>query len=248
MGMREPRYDFSGRRVLITGGTRGMGLYVAHAFADAGAQVTVTGDQYLRAYYDADLSRFGYDQLQLIDRDSIAAVAGRVATLDILVNNAPPVMPADSDATERQFLGHAVQLGLVGPFAFTHRLRFRLGQSSMRGGGVVVNMPSAEQWLELAHGEHARHELSGRTRRLASDWSAAGVRVNSVTAHLVEPQRSGLRVQIDRSSGPLLTRTRAAPTGTTRDVGNAVLFLASSGAAAIRGQTFHVDAWHENGG
>jgi 3-oxoacyl-[acyl-carrier protein] reductase len=54
-------------------------------------------------------------------------------------------------------------------------------------------------------------------------------------------------VEIDRSSGPLLTRTRSAPTGTVRDVGNAVLFLASTGAAAIRGQTFHVDAWHENG-
>jgi len=118
----------------------------------------------------------------------------------------------------------------------------------MRGGGVVVNMPSAEQWLALAHGEHARHELSGRTRRLGSEWAGAGVRVNTVTAHLVEPQRSRLRVQIDRSSGPLLTRTRATPAGTTRDVGNAVLFLASSGAAAIRGQTFHVDAWHDNGG
>ena len=246
--MREPSYDFSGRRVLVTGGTRGMGLFVAHAFADAGAQVTVTGNQYLRAYYDADLTRFGYDQLRLIDRDSIAAVAGRVGPLDILVNNAPPVVPVDADTTERQFLGHAVQLGLVGPFAFTHRLRFRLGQSTMRGGGVVVNMPSAEQWLELAHGEHARHELNGRTRRLASEWASSGVRVNSVTAHLVEPQRSGLRVQIDRSSGPLLTRTAVKPTGTTRDVANAVLFVASSGAAAIRGQTFHVDAWHENSG
>jgi 3-oxoacyl-[acyl-carrier protein] reductase len=183
-----------------------------------------------------------------MDRDSVAAVAGRVGPLDILVNNAPPVIPADADATERQFLGHAVQLGLIGPFAFTHRLRFRLGQSSMYGGGVVVNMPSAEQWLALAHGEHARHELTSRTRRLASQWSRSGVRVNSVTARLVRPQQAGLRVEIDRSSGPLLTRTRSAPTGTVRDVGNAVLSLASSGAAAIRGQTIHVDAWHENGG
>jgi 3-oxoacyl-[acyl-carrier protein] reductase len=246
--MREPSYDFSGRRVLVTGGIRGMGLHVARAFADSGAQVTVTGNQYLRAYYDADLSRFGYDQLRLMDRDSITAVSSRVGPIDILVNHAPPVLPTDADENERQFIGHAVQLGLLGPFAFTHRLRFRLGQSTMRGGGVVVNMPSAEQWLALAHGEHARHELTGRTRRLGSEWAGAGVRVNTVTAHLVEPSQSRLRVQIDRSSGPLLTRTRSAPTGTSRDVCNAVLFLASNGAAAIRGQTFHIDAWHQNGG
>jgi 3-oxoacyl-[acyl-carrier protein] reductase len=117
----------------------------------------------------------------------------------------------------------------------------------MRGGGAVVNMPSVERWLELAHGDQARDELTERTRRLGSEWASAGVRVNSVTARLAEPQRSGLRVQIDRSSGPLLTRTRGVPAGTTRDVGNAALFLASTGAAAIRGQTFHVDAWHQNG-
>ena len=246
--MREPSYDFSGRRVLVTGGASGMGLHVAHAFADAGARVTVTGNQYLRAYYDADLTRFGYDQLRLMDRDSIAAVAARLGPVDVLVHSAPPEMPDGADETERQFLGHAVQLGLIGPFAFTHRLRFRLGQSAQRGGGAVVNMPSAEQWFELAHGELARQELTGRTRRLGSEWASAGVRVNTVTARLAEPQRTGLRVQIDRSSGPLLTRTRSAPAGTTRDVGNAVLFLASAGAAAIRGQTFHVDAWHQNGG
>ena len=45
----------------------------------------------------------------------------------------------------------------------------------MRGGGVVVNMPSAEQWFALAHGEHACHELTGRTRRLGSIVDA-GVR------------------------------------------------------------------------
>src|ERR671910_11290 len=88
--MPDPSYDFAGRHVLVTGGTRGLGLNLAHAFADAGARVTVTGTQYLRAWYDADLSRFGYDQLELSDRDSVAAVAGRVDRIDVLVNNAPP--------------------------------------------------------------------------------------------------------------------------------------------------------------
>ncbi len=48
----------------------------------------VTGRQALTGYYDADLSRFEYQQLRLTDRDSIAEVAGRIGHLDVLVNNA----------------------------------------------------------------------------------------------------------------------------------------------------------------
>ncbi|MGH3361110.1 MAG: SDR family oxidoreductase [Nocardioides sp.] len=245
--MPDPSYDFAGRHVLVTGGTRGLGLNLAHAFADAGARVTVTGTQYLRAWYDADLSRFGYDQLELTDRDSIAAVASRVDRLDVLVNNAPPQLPASVDTNEQQFLAHAARLGLVGPLAFGSRLRFRLGESTQRGGGTVVNAPGARSWFELDGSTQGRAELARMTSRLATDWARSNVRVNSVDARLVLAQQSGLRVQIDRSSGPLLTRTQAPRAGTARDVRNLVMFLASTGAAGVTGQTFDVNARREAG-
>ena len=52
------RFDFAGRRVLVTGGTSGIGFAVATAFADAGAEVLVTGRKASAPEYDRDLSRF----------------------------------------------------------------------------------------------------------------------------------------------------------------------------------------------
>ncbi len=245
--MADPSHDFSGRRVLVTGGTRGLGLTLAHSFADAGAKVVVTGRQALTGYYDADLSRFEYQQLRLTDSDSIAEVAARIGHLDVLVNNASAHIPPSVDPSEHQFLAHATRLGLIGPFAFTSRLRFRLGQSTQRAGGSVVNAPGTHQWFELAHGDQARGELAQVTERLGIDWARGRVRVNTVSALLVLPQQSGLRVQIDRNSGPLLTRTLAPRAGTMRDVRNAVLFLASEGAAGVTGQDLRVNARHERG-
>ncbi len=111
----------------------------------------------------------------------------------------------------------------------------------------MVNTPGTDQWFELAHGEQARGELAELTERLGIDWARGRVRVNTVTALLVVPQQSGLRVQIDRNSGPLLTRTLAPRAGTTRDVRNAVLFLASRARRASPARTFRVNARHESG-
>ena len=197
----DPSYDFAGRHVVVTGGSSGLGLHLAHAFADAGARVTVTGTQDLTGYYDADLGRFAYEPLRLTDRDSIARAADGIGALDVLVNNAPPQLPPSSDPGERQFLQDATRLGLIGPLALSRRLRFRLGQSTQRGGGVVLNAPGTEAWFELVHGLRAREELADQTRVVATDWAREGVRVTAVTAQPLVPQQSVLKVQIDRHWG-----------------------------------------------
>jgi NAD(P)-dependent dehydrogenase (short-subunit alcohol dehydrogenase family) len=86
--MNAVRFDFSGARVLVTGGTSGIGLAVASAFADAGATVTITGTRPTPGAYDVDLSRFAYRRLDVRDGDAIARLAGELDALDVLVNNA----------------------------------------------------------------------------------------------------------------------------------------------------------------
>ena len=79
------------------------------------------------------------------------------------------------------------------------------------------------------------------TSRLGASWARTGVRVNGVASTIAVAHASPLRVEIDRSSGPLLTRPRPLQSGTLQDVAQAALFLASSGAAYITGQTLMVN-------
>ena len=79
------------------------------------------------------------------------------------------------------------------------------------------------------------------TARLGASWVRNGVRVNGVASTVAFPKQAPLRVEIDRHSGPLLTRPRPQQQGTLHDVAQAALFLASTGAAYITGQTLMVN-------
>ena len=78
-------YDFTDYQVLVVGGTRGEGHSIASAFAAAGAYVTVTGTMMLRSLYDADLSAFDYESVNLARQESIDNLVGSVSHIDVLV-------------------------------------------------------------------------------------------------------------------------------------------------------------------
>ena len=240
--MSDPTYDFGGRHVLVTGGTRGLGRIIAGAFARSGARVTVTGTQSLTSAYDASLAAFAYQRLELTDHDSIVRVARQVGPLDILVNAAGARIPTSLEMHDREFVSQAIRLGLIGPSHLANRLRWRLAESDMRGGGVVVNTHSLRRWYEISHGSAAaHHEMVALNTRLGTSWVRTGVRVNGVASTAPLPRQDPLRVEIDRKAGPLLTRPRTVQSGTLQDVAMAALFLASTGAAYITGQTLMVN-------
>lgn len=235
-------YDFTGRHVLVTGGTRGLGLSIAQAFARNGARVSVTGTERLASGYDADLSDFTYLRLELTDHDSIARVAQTVGDVDVVVNAAGLHIPDSTDPQQREFVSHAVRLGLVGPLQLASRLRHVLAKSTMRGGGAVVNTQALRRWFELSHGVASAHSaMLEQTARLGAEWAGSGIRVNTVAATVVVPRQSRITVQIERHSGPLLTRPREQRSGTLQDVASVAMFLASTGAAYVTGQTIIVN-------
>ena len=235
-------HDFAGQHVLVTGGTRGVGLATAEAFVDAGARVTVTGTKVLPGLYDADLSRFDYHQLQLARRESIDYFISNLGPIDILINAAGATLPHSSDPHEREFVAHSARVGLVGPTQLTTRLRFRLSESLAPGGGAVINTSATRSWLELTQSRsEAQAELIAMTKRVGESWRRHGARVNAVidSGRVVVPQQ--FRVQITHQSGPLLTRPTPVRQATHHDVAGVVLFLCGSDAAYVTGQTMVID-------
>jgi 3-oxoacyl-[acyl-carrier protein] reductase len=237
-------YDFTGYQVLVVGGTRGEGHTIASSFADSGASVTVTGTMMLRSLYDADLSAFDYESVNLARQESIDHLVGTVSHIDVLVLAASCSLPYGLPPGEQAFVAEATRSGLLGPTFLTTRLRLKLGQSPALGGGCVVNTGSVTSWLELSSSpEVARREVVESTARAGDNWAGLGVRVNSV----LPAPRSMLPRQYapgsgptggSRASGGTLVRTQQPRVGDA--VADAALFLASTAAARITGQTLRI--------
>ena len=121
-------YDYSGCQVVVTGGTRGIGLAVARAFAEYGAKVIVTGTSMAASTYAMALtgpsSRHDlyYRQLELSDPDRIRDFADALTQVDVLINSAGCRLPGSVVGGEREFVTQAVQLGLAGPAQLVNKL------------------------------------------------------------------------------------------------------------------------------
>lgn len=234
-------YDFAGTSVLVTGGTRGIGLAVATAFRDAGARVTITGTRPEPGAYDADLSEFAYEQVDLVQPAAVDGLVGRLGAVDILVNNAGANFPGGRNEWEPDAFADGIAINLTSPFRLTTALRSRLAAS---GSGAVVNTASLTAFfgLELvpAYGA-AKAGIVQLTKTLATAWARHGIRVNAIAPGTIETDMTAPMFTLDRLTAPMLARTPASRFGTPADITDAVLFLASPSARYITGQTLLVD-------
>ncbi|MET0659549.1 MAG: SDR family NAD(P)-dependent oxidoreductase, partial [Steroidobacteraceae bacterium] len=127
------RFDFKGKQILVTGGSRGIGQAIADAFAEAGAHVHITGTQATASSYDADLSRFRYHQARLEDRGHRQALAESIPELDVLVNNAAQ---ARDDEYEYEGFASTVDVNLNAAAELCYAFHPTLAQRR----GVIVNV------------------------------------------------------------------------------------------------------------
>jgi len=237
-------FDFSGSRVLVTGGSNGIGLGVARAFANAGAQVTITGTRSSAASYDHDLSPFAYHQLEMSDQEGIARLSQSLQRLDVLVNNAGQNLPGGRNEWEPDVFEEVVAINLFGAFRLTTACKTLLAASAIEGGGSVVNVGSMTSFFGLqivpAYGA-AKAAVVQLTKGLAVSWAKDGVRVNAVAPGIIESNMTAPMLAFDELTALLRDRTPMHRFGTPEDVAPVVLFLASPAARYVTGQTLPVD-------
>ena len=241
------RFDFTGARVLVTGGTSGIGHAVATAFAAAGADVTVTGTRPGPGEYETDLDAFAYRPLDLADAASVdALVEGLAGTgaLDVLVNNAGANLPGGLDEWTAEGFAASVALNLVGPQRLTTAVRRLLFASGHPGGASVVNLASmtAFRSTDIVPGYgSAKAAVVTLTANLARRWATRGVRVNAVAPGLIDTPMTAPMAAFPEILDAELARIPMARTGRPEEVADAILFLSSAAAGYITGTTLAVD-------
>src|SRR5205085_710092 len=133
-GVNGVRFDFAGARVLVTGGSNGLGLGIARAFADAGAEVAITGTRPAPADYPHDLGAFTYFALDVRDGDAIARLAAGLSALDVLVNNAGASFAGRPSEWDPAVFEDSVRVNLFGTFRMALACKALLAASALDGG------------------------------------------------------------------------------------------------------------------
>ncbi|GGZ17563.1 SDR family NAD(P)-dependent oxidoreductase [Novosphingobium colocasiae] len=229
--------DFEGSRVLVTGGTQGIGRAIAEAFCRNGAYVVVTGTRAQSSDYDIDLSAFHYFQLDMRDRAQRAEIAEKVGALDVLINNAGGDQPNEFDLDNFEA---SIEVNLTAVMHLCTLFRPVLAQAS----GSILNIGSVASFLALAHvpGYTAgKSGVLGLTRALADRWAPEGIRVNMLAPGLIDTRATNfMRVDAGHEKR-LLGSVPMRRWGQPDEIAGAALFLSSPSASYITGAALPID-------
>lgn len=237
--------DFTGRRALVTGGTKGIGLATVRLLHSLGAHVTAV------ARSEADLAEIARDRIDTIcadigepsGRDAIIeAVAG---PLDVLVNNAGTnIRKATSDYTDDE-AERIMRVNYDAAFDLSRWLRPRLLETSH---AAIVNVSSVAAVRSMSTGAPyaaSKAALDQLTRYLAVEWAPTehihGIRVNSVQPAYIDTPLARPVFENAARYKQILAATPMDRVGQPEEVAAAIAFLASPAASYITGATLPVD-------
>ena len=232
-----PTLDFSGRTVLVTGASSGIGNGIARAFRDAGAAVIATGTR-PRDAYDSDLDGMDFEQVDVGDEDELRALAEGIGPLHVLVNNAGMVVYKRGEF-ERDAFRQVLDVNLASVMTLSSLLRDRLAASK----GSIINLSSLTAYFgsrgNPAYGA-SKAAIVQLTRTLAVAWARDGIRVNAIAPGWIATRMTTVSQQ-GSVNDAILARTPAGRWGTPEDISGVALFLASDLARYVTGETVTVD-------
>jgi 3-oxoacyl-[acyl-carrier protein] reductase len=244
------RFSLAGKRAFVTGGSRGIGRAIAKGLARAGADVAFSyrerRDEAEKTLADIEsLGRRGLAlPMDVADRASVEAAAKDAHTafgsLSILVNNAGINKPTDFDQVSDADWDQILATNLKGPFVCAQVFLPLLAKA---GGGSIVHIGSVSGQYggpRTAHYAASKAGLISLAQVIARFGAQHKVRSNVVSAGLIQSDMAAAGMQaasVQKAAEQILLKRF----GTTDEVADAVVFLASDASSYITAQTLNVN-------
>jgi 2-deoxy-D-gluconate 3-dehydrogenase len=244
------RFSLAGRRALISGASRGLGTAIAAAFAEAGADLVITGRDAAGLEATQQLvERQGRRCLSVLADlarlEDVERVANRAleafGTVDILVNNAGIVVVEPLLEIGLDHWQQTLDVNLRAPLLLSQRLVPKMIEQRR---GKVINISSVAGVLAPeGHGAYSASKagLNLLTQAMAAEWGPFNIQANAVAPTVILTEM-GTQVWGDPAKGdPMKARIPARRFGEPAEVADLVLFLASSASDFICGQVLRLD-------
>jgi 2-deoxy-D-gluconate 3-dehydrogenase len=241
---RTPSFRLDGRRALVPGGSRGIGLGCAVALAEAGAEVVVCArdlggvEAAVAAMRKAGLAAEG-EALDVTELQAFDALLARQGPFDILCNSAGLARHGPALETTEADFDAAVTLNLRAAYFLAQRVA-----RGMARGGSIIQISS--QMGHVGGVDRAvycatKHGVEGMTKAMAIEWGPRGIRVNTLCPTFIRtPLTEGTFADPEKRAW-IEGKIKLGRVGRVEDVMGAVLFLASDASALVTGASLLVD-------
>ncbi len=244
------RFSVKGKRALVTGGSKGIGVEVADLLAQAGADVAIVGRDRAGLQETANRVKATGRDCLIIEADlgkveecekAAAAALKHFGTIDILVNNAGIARIEKIIEASVQDWDDTLNVNLRAPFLLTKLLApAMIAQKS----GKIVNVSSQAGLIAIeGHGAYAASKggMNMLTKVMAAELSPHNIQCNAVAPTII---LTPMAVQVwsdPIKSNPMLAKTPLGRFGQPIEVADLILFLASPASDLITGETIAID-------
>jgi NAD(P)-dependent dehydrogenase (short-subunit alcohol dehydrogenase family) len=242
-----PSFRLDGKRALVTGAGRGIGLAAAVALADAGADVTLvsrTKAQIEAAANDirAKGGKASAVVLDVTDIEAVRTFIAKAEPFDILVNNAGSNRPAPFVEVKVEDFDAILNLNVRSAFFVAQAVARRLVEAEKPGS--IIHMSS-----QMGHVGGARrsvyctskHAMEGFNKAMAIELAPHGIRVNALAPTFIETPMTRPFFQDETFRRSVLDKIKLGRLGQVEDLMGAIVFLASDASALMTGTSLVVD-------
>ncbi|MDO5641985.1 MAG: SDR family oxidoreductase [Paracoccus sp. (in: a-proteobacteria)] len=240
------RFGLAGKRVLITGASRGIGRAMALGFARAGADLILAArDTHALQGLADEIAAIGATArcLRLDQRDLtlIEATIAEAGPVDVLVNNAGVEELRPSLDVDEALWNKILDTNLKGAF-FVARA---VAKGMVKGrGGAIINLASLTSFVGVAGAvpyTASKSGVLGMTRALSTEWAARGIRVNAIAPGYFQTGMTDVFYENKDWVAAMTAKVPMGRLGALDDLIGAGVFLASDAARYITGQCITVD-------